>query len=101
MDEVLAAGHVVVGQAENGDDLVLKYKQINPDLTTIDISMDGCDGFDAIRAILEYDENARIIVVSALSDNMAMKTAEQLGVEQYIVKPFEPGSLAELLRKVI
>jgi two-component system chemotaxis response regulator CheY len=58
-------GFEVLGEAENGAVAVEKYKELKPDVVTMDITMPEMSGLDALKAIVAYDSNAKIIMVSA------------------------------------
>jgi two-component system, chemotaxis family, chemotaxis protein CheY len=78
--------HRVVGEAKNGIDAVQKYKELNPDLVTMDITMREMDGFAAAKEILAYDENAQIIFLSNLDEDKYSEDAKRLGARGYVNK---------------
>lgn len=59
-------GHEVVGEAENGIIAVTKYKEMKPDIVTMDITMPVCDGIKAVKLIKEFDPNAKVIMISSM-----------------------------------
>src|SRR5690554_6966276 len=59
-------GYDVVGEAENGAKAIEKYKELKPDLVIMDITMPEVDGIQAVRGIKQIDENANIIMCSAM-----------------------------------
>lgn len=83
---LVGAGHNVIGEAKNGDDAVAMYQRLNPELVTMDITMRGMDGIAAAKAILEFDDRARIIMLSNLDENKFSKEAAQIGAKGYINK---------------
>jgi two-component system chemotaxis response regulator CheY len=83
---LIGAGHTVVGEAKSGDDAVALYKGLNPDLVTMDITMRGMDGIAAAKAILEYDANARIIILSNLDEDKFSEETAQIGAKGYVNK---------------
>lgn len=58
-------GFEIVGEAVNGDDGYLKYKELHPDLVTMDITMPVTDGIQALQLIRHFDENALVVMVTA------------------------------------
>ena len=78
--------HEVVGEAKNGIDAVEKYKELNPDVVTMDITMREMDGFAAAREILAYDQNAQIIFLSNLDEDKYSEDAKRLGARGYVNK---------------
>ena len=81
-----AGRHNVVGEAKDGRDAVALYKDLKPDLVTMDITMRGMDGFTAAREILGYDQEAHIIFLSNLDGAEYGENARQLGAKGYLSK---------------
>ena len=78
----------VVGEASNGEDAVSLYKDLKPDLVTMDLIMPNYDGLRAIDTIIKYDKAANIVVVSAMGQELSVAEAMQKGAKEYIKKPF-------------
>ena len=100
-DILVKEGHEVVGEAGSGEEAVLKYEQLRPDIVTMDIVMPGMDGLEAVRGIIKADPNAKIIMCSALGQQQMVIDALQAGAKEYIVKPFQPLIIVETLKKVL
>ncbi|MDX2455123.1 response regulator [Desulfosarcina sp.] len=83
---LLGAGHTVVGEAKSGDEAVVLYQRLNPELVTMDITMRGMDGIAAAKAILAFDAGARILMLSNLDEDKYSKEAVQIGAKGYINK---------------
>jgi len=83
---LIGAGHSVVGEAKNGDDAVALYQSLNPDLVTMDITMRGMDGIAAAKAILAFDADAKIVMLSNLDEDKFSQEATQIGAKGYINK---------------
>lgn len=90
-------GHVIVGEAINGEDGVSKYKELNPDITTMDITMPVLDGIEALKQIKEYDPEATIIMVTAAGQKSKMIEAVKLGAVEFLTKPFEPQQILTVI----
>lgn len=58
-------GYEVIGEAENGQEGFDKYCELEPDFVTLDITMPVMDGIETLVKIKEYDEEAKIIMVTA------------------------------------
>ena len=56
----------VVGEAENGIEAIEKYKEVSPDIVTMDITMPEMDGVQALKEIKAFDANAKILMCSAM-----------------------------------
>ncbi|MCP4405943.1 MAG: response regulator [bacterium] len=95
MVEILG-GHVV-GEATNGQESIESFSRLRPNFITMDISMPGMSGVDAIKHILQQDPGANIIVVSATDLQELREEVFDLGVKIFIVKPFDPLLVAEII----
>jgi|SRR5690625_2532573 len=93
--------HEIVGMAENGLEAVELYKSTRPDLVTMDITMPVMNGIDAIKAILEFDEQANIIVCSAMGQQKVVVEAIELGAKDFIVKPFNEVNIIETVNHIL
>lgn len=94
-------GYEVVGEAENGVQAVEKYKELKPDLVTMDITMPEMDGIAAVKEIKKIDPNARIIMCSAMGQQSMVIEAIQAGAKDFIVKPFNPQRVLEAVEKAL
>ncbi|AEM21156.1 MULTISPECIES: response regulator [Brachyspira] len=91
----------VVGTAENGEEGVLMYKEYKPDLVTMDITMPKMDGITALTKIIEYDKNAKVVMVSALGKEDMVKKALLAGAKNYITKPLDRKKVLERIKMVL
>ena len=98
---VETAGHEVVAMAKDGKEALELYKMLKPDLVTLDILMDEMDGFSALKAIRDVDQNAKVIMVSALGHEEKQAEARKLGASGYIRKPFTMKEICEEIEKVL
>ena len=88
-DATIEAGWQVVGEAQNGQEAIDKYVELNPDVVTLDMVMPEFDGIHALEGIMRHDSQANILVVSALEQKETLKKAFQLGATDFVVKPFD------------
>ena len=95
------AGYEVVGEAENGAVAVSKYRELNPDLTTIDITMPEMDGLAALKEIRAGDPAARVVMCSAMGQQSMVIESIQAGAKDFIVKPFQPDRVLEAVQKAL
>lgn len=91
----------IVGEAENGLIAVEKWKELRPDLTTMDITMPEMDGITAVKEIRQLDAGAKIIMCSAMGQQAMVIEAIQAGARDFIVKPFQPDRVIEAARKAV
>jgi len=94
-------GFEVVGEAENGLIGVEQYKETNPDIVTMDITMPEMNGIEATREIKKYDPNAKVIMCSAMGQQAMVMDAIKEGAIDFIVKPFNAERVLEALGKAL
>lgn len=97
-------GFEVCGEAENGKDAIEKYKELKPDLVTMDIVMpkiNEIDGIDAVKEIIKINLQANIVMVSAMGQHALVVEAIQAGAKDFIVKPFQPSQVLCALKRVL
>ena len=92
-------GFEVVGEAENGKDSINKYKELNPDLVTMDITMPEMDGIEALKKIIAYDQEAKIIICSAMGQQKMVVKAIEAGARDFIVKPFDQERIKKAINR--
>lgn len=87
--DILEAYDHEVFEASNGEEALLRYAEIQPDIVLMDILMPTLDGVSATRKILEKDSGAKIIVVTAVGKSGLEKDCIDAGAKKFIVKPFK------------
>ena len=91
-DILTQAGYEVVGEAETGSQAVQKYRELKPDLVTMDIVMPDMSGIEAVRLICKDDPDAKVLMCSAMGQQALVVEAIQAGAKDFVVKPFSrPG----------
>ncbi len=86
-------------EAANGAEAVERYNVEKPDLVLMDITMPVMDGIDALKAIKAMDDDAKVIMVTALGQRSMVLEAIRAGAKDFVVKPFQPEKLMEAVRK--
>ncbi len=97
----ISAKYEVIGTAENGEEGLLKFKEMKPDLVTLDITMPKMDGLTALSKIIEYDNAAKVIMVSALGKEDMVKKALLAGAKNYITKPLDRIKVLDRAKNVL
>ena len=103
-DILAKAGFNICGEAANAVEGVEKYKELKPDLVTLDIvmpRMEEIDGITAVKQIISNDPTAKIIVVSALAERRLVEEALSYGAKDFIVKPWTAEKLLTVIRRVL
>lgn len=94
-------GYDVVGEAQNGAEAVERYKELSPDLVTMDMIMPEMDGISAVKAIVAHDPEAKIIMCSSMGQQALVVEAIAAGAKSFITKPFQPPKILETINKVL
>lgn len=94
-------GMEIVGEADTGALGVEKYKELKPDLVTMDIIMPEMNGIDAVRQIMANDSQARIVMCSALGQQALVQDALTAGAKDFLIKPFNPSRVIEVVTKIL
>jgi len=90
----------VAGEAENGHEAIEKYKELQPDIVTMDITMPEMDGVEALKEIKGIDPDASILMCSAMGQQSMVMDAIRAGALDFIVKPFDTERVIRALDKV-
>lgn len=94
-------GECEIEMARTGRDVIELAEIFRPDIVFMDIQMPGINGIDAIREIKKSNQTAEFIVLSAYDKFDYAKEAVNLGVMEYMTKPFDKLSICETLRRAI
>jgi len=100
-DILQQSGFEIAGEAETGVQAIEKYKQLRPDLVTMDIVMPDMGGIDAVREIVAFDADAKILMCSAMGQQALVVEAIQAGAKDFVVKPFQPSRVLEAVQRVL
>ncbi len=89
------AGYQIIGEAETGEDALIKTQASNPDVVLMDIRMPGMDGIEAANYITRMDKPPAIIFTTAFSDH-ALDAFESHAID-YLLKPIKQSRLEAAL----
>ncbi len=90
----------ITAYCENGEDAIAKYEEILPDVVTLDLIMPGIDGLETAQVILDKHPDAKLIIISSLSDEETINAIKSTGIDTYIFKPFTRNDLINILDKL-
>ena len=93
-------GYEVVGEAENGLIGVEMFKELQPDIVTMDITMPEMSGLDALKEITKVDPQAKVVMVSAMGQEAMVREAIVSGAKGFIVKPFKEDGIIAAIKKL-
>lgn len=93
-------GFEVVGDAENGLQLVKQAEACKPDVVLSDIQMPLMDGIDATREIGKRCPNAKVVALTMLNESMFIKRMLEAGAYGYLIKTIDKDELVKAIRIV-
>ena len=100
-DALAKGGHEVIGQAGNGVEALEQFRELRPDLMTLDITMPEKDGLATLKDLMELDPSAKVIMCSALGQESKVLESIKLGARDFVVKPFKPERVQEAVTKAL
>ncbi len=99
--DTLEAHGYEVYEAVNGEEALARYKDVNPDVVLMDILMPKMDGLSATKGIMEYDPDAKIIVVTAMGKRGLDRDCIEAGASDFIMKPFKTKDLLKTINYLV
>jgi two-component system chemotaxis response regulator CheY len=93
------SGWEIAGEAANGEEGLARFRELRPDLMTLDIVMPKMDGVAVLRQIRQEDPQAKIVMVSAVDQKGKLTECIRLGAVDFIVKPFDKARLKSFFAK--
>lgn len=91
----------IVGEAGNGQEAVQKCRKLRPDLITMDITMPIMDGVEAVKTIKKFDKDVKIVMCSAIGQQVMIVDAIKSGASDFIVKPFQEQKVISAIGNVL
>ncbi|WP_390098246.1 response regulator transcription factor [Actinomadura rubrobrunea] len=91
-----------VATAVDGQDCLDKVREVGPDVITLDVMMPRLDGWvTAVR--LRQDpatSHIKVVMITARAQEYDVRRGEEIGVDAYVTKPFDPNHLIQTVRKL-
>ena len=94
------AARVGIGEAVNGEDGFLKYKELRPDIVTMDITMPVMNGLESLLLIKHEDENAKVVMITAAGQKNNLMQAVKAGAEEFLTKPLEEEEIRRVIGEI-
>ena len=94
-------GHEIVGEGENGKDAIRLYRELQPDLVTLDITMPEMSGIEAVKEIKREFPKSKVIMCSAMGQQKMVVEAIESGAKDFIVKPFDSARVIESISRIL
>jgi two-component system chemotaxis response regulator CheY len=86
MEKILSPHFQIVGKGQNGNEGIDLYNKLKPDLVFMDITMPNCNGKEALKAILQSNPRATVIMVSSLGDDQTVQECMKIGAKGFVPK---------------
>jgi DNA-binding NarL/FixJ family response regulator len=90
----------LVGEASTGTEAVQLHRELNPDVTLMDLQMPDMSGLDAIIAIRSETPSARIIVLTTYSGDVLAQRALKAGAQAYVLKSLVRAEILNTIRLI-
>ena len=90
----------VIGEAGTVEEAILSYRQLQPDVTLMDLCLPDADGTEAIRLIREEFSAARLLVLSVNESEEDIYRSVEAGAMGYLPKSVDPNELLEAVRSL-
>ena len=84
-------------EASDGEQAVEKYIDNNPDLVFLDIVMPQVDGLECLKRIKDYDQDAKVVIISSIGNQVMLREALKAGAMNFIQKPWNEESVKKVL----
>jgi two-component system chemotaxis response regulator CheY len=88
LDILLIGKHESVGEAIDGNEAVEKFNELQPDLLLLDLAMPKKDGLTVVKEIIEFNPDARIVLITASDNQFIITQCLEAGAIASISKPF-------------
>ena len=99
-DVLTRMGLEVIGEAVNGEEGFLKYKELRPDIVTMDITMPVMNGLESLILIKHADENAKVVMITAAGQKNKLMQAVKAGAEEFLTKPLEEEEIRRVIGEI-
>jgi len=94
-------GHNVVGEGKDGDETIVMYCALRPDLLLLDLTMPKKDGLVVIREIISKHPEAKIILITASDDQQYIQHCLDSGALSFISKPFSFKNVLKVVSEIL
>lgn len=98
---LMELGYEDIEEAVNGEEGFIRYKELKPDLVTMDITMPVMDGIEGLELIKKYDPDAKVVMISAAGQRDKMFKAVKYGAAEFITKPYEKEEVGKIIKGIL
>ena len=91
----------IVAEAGSGPDALSLFAEHLPDIVTLDITIPEIDGMTCLKEFLKLKPDARILMITAVSDKAVAMSAMEIGAAGFLNKPVSPSALREAIERLV
>lgn len=99
-DFILSLGVAACYEAADGEQAVENYKEYKPSIVFMDIVMPKKTGIDAVKEIIEFDPDAKIVMASSVGTQNHLKEAINAGAFEFLQKPISNDQISKLIEMI-
>ncbi len=93
--------NITSAEASNGNEAIVEYDRLRPDIVLMDIVMPGLEGVETVRRICKANPEARVIMVSSVSYQEKIDEAMAAGAKYFVAKPVTTEELRIAIEKAL
>lgn len=94
-------GIEVVGEASNGEEGIRLTQEYKPDVVLMDLVMEGMDGIETTRKLLQLYPECKVIVLTSFLDDEKMYPVLEAGAFRYLLKTSRAQEIAQAIRAAV
>jgi len=91
---------ILVAEAASGSEGILKFRELQPDITLMDLRLPDMSGIDSLIAIRTEFSEARIVMLTTFEGDVEIQRALEAGARGYLLKSMPPRELVDVIRQV-
>lgn len=95
------AGYDVIGEAGTAEEAIAQTGKLQPELITLDLILPDNNGTDLLQKIKGDYPDVKVVVVSAVGQELILNKAKDLGAANYITKPFDEQEVLKTIKDVL
>lgn len=98
--EILETDYDILAEAQSGEEAVDLCQRLEPDFVTLDISMPGTNGMDALKELKGCSPDVKVVMVSAVGQKRMVIDALQMGASDFVIKPFDADRVMKAIGRI-
>ena len=99
--QLKSEAYEICGEAANGEEALQLFKEQEPDVVTLDINMPVVDGMQALKQILDYNKDAKVVMLTSEGQKQTVLDAISMGAKGYVVKPPNKAKVCAKVKSVL